>query len=146
VWALLDVLGPDGTLVAYTGWQDAPPNDLGDLDEEMKRVYTEEHPPYDPRVAPSRHDHGRLPEALRTWPGARHSGHPEAGVAVLGSTPEALAGEQHLYDDAYGPGTPHYARPVGLGSRAALLDAPLATVRRSCTTRRPSQGSPVNAM
>jgi aminoglycoside 3-N-acetyltransferase len=51
VWALLDVLGPGGTLVAYTGWQDAPPDDLGDLDEEARRIYTEEHPPYDPRVA-----------------------------------------------------------------------------------------------
>ena len=85
VRALLDALGPDGTLVAYTGWQDAPPDDLGDLDEETRRTYLEEHPPYDPRVALSRRDHGRVPEALRTWPGASHSGHPEAGVAdVLG--------------------------------------------------------------
>ena len=28
VRALLDALGPEGTLVAYTGWQDAPPDDL----------------------------------------------------------------------------------------------------------------------
>jgi aminoglycoside N3'-acetyltransferase len=28
VRALLDALGPDGTLMAYTGWQDAPPDDL----------------------------------------------------------------------------------------------------------------------
>src|ERR671910_1667148 len=89
VRALLDALGPEGTLVAYTGWQDAPPDDLDALDEEARRAYLEGQPAYDPRVALSRRDHGRVPEALRTWPGARHSGHPEAGVAGGGPPPPA---------------------------------------------------------
>ena len=66
VRALLDVLGPEGTLVAYTGWQDAPPDVLDTLDEATRRAYLEEHPAYDPRVALSRRDHGRVPEAVRT--------------------------------------------------------------------------------
>src|ERR687885_404836 len=126
VRALLDALGPGGTLVAYTGWQDAPPDDLDALDEEVRRAYLDEQPAYDPRVALSRRDHGRVPEALRTWPGALHSGHPEAGVAAVG----ALAGEitsSHPYNDAYGAGTP-YARLVELGGQVALLGAPLDTV------------------
>jgi len=41
VRALLDALGPEGTLVAYTGWQDAPPDDLDALDEEARRAYLE---------------------------------------------------------------------------------------------------------
>ena len=126
VRALLDVLGPGGTLMAYTGWQDEPPDDLEDLDEETRRIYLEEHPAYDPRVALARSDHGRLPETLRTWPGARHSGHPEAGVAAVGSLAEALTAE-HPYDDAYGTGTP-YARLVELGGQVALLGAPLDAV------------------
>jgi aminoglycoside 3-N-acetyltransferase len=126
VRAMLDALGPDGTLMAYTGWQDEPPDDLDGLDEETRRIYLEEHPAYDPRVALSRRDHGRVPEALRTWPGARHSGHPEAGVAVVGPLAEALTAE-HPYDDAYGAGTP-YARLVELDGRVALLGAPLDTV------------------
>lgn len=68
VRALLDAVGPGGTLMAYTGWQDEPPDDLDSLDEETRRIYIEEHPAYDPRVALSRRDHGRVPEALRTWP------------------------------------------------------------------------------
>src|SRR3712207_8859611 len=87
VRALLDALGPDGTLMAYTGWQDEPPDDLDALDEEARRIFLEEHPVYDPHIALSRRDHGRIPEALRTWPGSRHSGHPEAGVAAGGSPP-----------------------------------------------------------
>jgi aminoglycoside 3-N-acetyltransferase len=126
VRALLDALGPEGTIMAYTGWQDAPPDDLDALDEETRRAYLEEHPAYDPHVALSRRDHGRVPEALRTWPGALHSGHPEAGVAALGPLAETLTAS-HPYDDAYGAGTP-YARLVELGGQVALLGAPLNSV------------------
>ncbi len=126
VRALLDALGPEGTLMAYTGWQDEPPDDLDALDDEKGQLYLEEHPAYDPRVALSRRDHGRVPEALRTWPGARHSGHPEAGVAAVGPLAEALTAK-HPYDDAYGAGTP-YARLVELGGLVAVLGAPLDTV------------------
>lgn len=126
VRALLDALGPEGTLMAYTGWQDEPPDDLDEQDEETRRIYLEEHPAYDPRVALSRRDHGRVPEATRTWPGARHSGHPEAGVAAIGPLADVLTAG-HPYDDAYGPGTP-YARLVELDGQVAVLGAPLDTV------------------
>src|ERR671910_916761 len=108
VRALFDALGPGGTLVAYTGWQDAPPDDVDALDGEERRAYLEEQPVYDPRVALARRDHGRVPELLRTWPGARHSGHPEAGVAAVGALAREIT-TSHPDDDAYGDGTP-YAR------------------------------------
>lgn len=126
VRALLDASGHEGTLMAYTGWQDEPPEDLDALDEETRRVYLEEHPAYDPRVALSSRDHGRVPEALRTWPGARHSEHPEAGVAAIGPLAETITAE-HPYDDAYRWNTP-YARLVELGGQVALLGSPLNTV------------------
>ncbi len=126
VRALFDAVGPEGTLVAYSGWQDEPPDDLDALDDETRRIYLEEHPAYDPRVALARRDHGRVPEALRTWPGARHSGHPEAGVAAVGPLAEALTAD-HPYDDAYGAGTP-YSRLAELSGQVAVLGAPLDTV------------------
>src|SRR5215213_5950722 len=126
VRALLDALGPEGTLVAYTGWEDAPPDDLDALDEEARRAYLDEHPAYDPCVALSRRDHGRVPEALRTWPGALHSGHPEAGVAAVGPLAREITAS-HPYDDAYGAGTP-YATLVERGGQVAMLGAPLDTV------------------
>ncbi len=150
VRALLDALGPEGTLMAYTGWQDEPPDDLDALDDEAKRIYLEEHPAYDPRVALSRREHGRIPEALRTWPIARHSGHPEAGVAAVGPLADALTAG-HPYDDAYGVGTP-YARLVELGGQVAVLGAPLdavtlvhhaEAVANVPGKRRVSYGSPV---
>lgn len=150
VRALLDTLGPGGTLMAYTGWQDEPPDDLDALDDETRRIYLEEHPAYDPRVALSRGEHGRVAEALRTWPGARHSLHPEAGVAAVGPLAEVLTAS-HSYDDAYGAGTP-YARIVELGGQVAVLGAPLETVTlvhhaeaiaEVSGKRRVSYGSPV---
>ncbi len=126
VRALLDAPAPDGTLMAYTGWQDEPPEDLDTLGEEARRVHLEEHPPYDPRTSLARRDHGRIPEALRTWPGALHSGHPEAGVAAVGPLAEMLTAE-HPHDDAYGAGMP-YARLVEAGGRVAMVGAPLETV------------------
>jgi aminoglycoside 3-N-acetyltransferase len=123
---LFDVLGSGGTLVAYTGWQDAPPDDIDALDGEERRVYLEEQPVYDPRVALSRRDHGRVPELLRTWPGALHSGHPEAGMAAVGALAREITAS-HPYDDAYGAGTP-YARVVEFGGQVAVLGAPLDTV------------------
>src|SRR5918911_5601699 len=59
VRALLDALGPGGTLMAYTGWQDEPPDDLDALDEETRRIDIEENPTYHPTVAWSRSGHGR---------------------------------------------------------------------------------------
>jgi aminoglycoside 3-N-acetyltransferase len=126
VRALFDALEPEGTLAAYTGWQDAPPDDLEALDEETRRIYLEEHPAYDSSVALSCRDHGRVAEALRTWPGSRHSGHPEAGVAAVGPLAGTLTAG-HPYDDAYGEGTP-YARLIELGGQVAMLGAPLQTV------------------
>src|SRR3712207_5943269 len=58
VRALLDAREPEGTLMAYAGWQDEPPDDLDALDEEARRTYLQEHPANDPRVALSRRDHG----------------------------------------------------------------------------------------
>ena len=112
--------------MAYTGWQDELPGDLDALDEKTRRTYLEEHPAYDPRVALARREHGRVPEALRTWPGALHSGHPEAGVAAVGPRAEILTAE-HPYDDAYRAGTP-YARLVKLAGQIVVLGAPLETV------------------
>jgi aminoglycoside 3-N-acetyltransferase len=126
VRALLDALGPEGTLVAYTGWEDAPPDDLDALDEEARRAYLDEHPAYDPCVALSRRDHGRVPEALKTWPGALHSGHLEAGVAAVGPLAREITAS-HPYDDAYGAGTP-YATLVERGGQVAMLGAPLDTM------------------
>ena len=126
VRALLDAVASDGTLVAYVGWDDAPPDDLDALAAADRDLVLAEQPVYDPATGRARRDHGRVAEALRTWPGAVHSGHPEAGVAAVGREAETVA-FPHPLDDAYGDGTP-YARVVERAGQVVLLGAPLDTV------------------
>ena len=126
VRALLDAVGPEGTLVAYVGWEDGPPDDLDALAGADRELVLAEQPVYDSAVGRARRDHGRVAEALRTWPGAIHSGHPEAGVAAVGREAEAIA-LPHPLDDGYGHGTP-YARVVERAGQVVLLGAPLDTV------------------
>ncbi|MER6114014.1 aminoglycoside N(3)-acetyltransferase [Streptomyces hirsutus] len=86
VAALLDVLGPDGTLVvpAQSGdlsdpalWGDPPvPNAWW---ETIRATM----PGYDPATTPTR-GVGIVPETVQTWPGARRSAHPQTSFAALG--------------------------------------------------------------
>lgn len=125
VQALLDALGPDGTLLAYAGWEDDS-YDLAELPEEWRRAYRAELPPFDPLTSEAVHDNGVLPERIRTWPGAVRSRQPEASVVALGRRAVWITAE-HPWDDPYGPGSP-LAKLVGSGGRVLMLGAPLDTV------------------
>jgi aminoglycoside 3-N-acetyltransferase len=90
VQALRDALGSTGTLVVPThtpdnsdpaGWQH-PPVPAG-----WWPVIRAEMPAFDPPVTPSRYM-GAVAEAVRTWPGARRSDHPQGSFAALGPAAE----------------------------------------------------------
>jgi aminoglycoside 3-N-acetyltransferase len=125
VRALLDAVGPQGTLMAYVGWDEHVFAD-DDRAPEHRAAYRAEPPVFDPATALAFHENGRLPERIRTWPGAVHSGHPEAGVVAVGARAAWLAGG-HPGDDAYGARTP-FARLVEGGGEVLMLGAPLDTV------------------
>ena len=125
VRALLEALGPEGTLAAYASWEDhvyVPE----DRPAALRDAYAADPPVFDPTTAAVTPDYGRIPERLRTWPGARHSGHPEAGVVAVGARAGWLT-RPHHDDDAYGAGTP-FARLVEAGGQVLMLGAPLDTV------------------
>src|SRR5215467_1319735 len=78
VEALLDVLGPNGTLVVPTHsgdnsdpaeWRRPP------VPETWWPIIREHMPAYDPARTPST-GVGIIPETVRTWPGALRSNHP----------------------------------------------------------------------
>jgi len=48
IQALLDVLGPEGTLMMYVGWEDDPYK-LTEWPEEWQKAYLKECPPFDPQ-------------------------------------------------------------------------------------------------
>jgi aminoglycoside 3-N-acetyltransferase len=125
VEALLGCLGPQGTLCAQASWEDVPFGHAGWPDG-WRHVYEREFPPFDPQLSAAAPYEGRLAERIRTWPGARRSTNPAAGIAAIGAQAAELT-DAHRLDDAFGDGTP-YARLVEAEGQVILLGAPLRTI------------------
>jgi len=109
VAALLDVLGPEGTLAAYVDW-------------EMES----DDAPFDAATARAARSNGVLAETIRAWPGALRSAHPDAGVAAIGAKAAWLVADHPLHY-GYGPGSP-FDKLVRGGGKVLLLGAPLDTI------------------
>ena len=124
VLGLLDALGPDGTLAAYASWEEHVYH-AADWPQEHVDAYLAEPPVFDVATGEAARDHGRIPERVRTWPGAERSAHPEASVVAVGARARWLT-ENHPQDDAYGPDSP-FARIVAAGGQVLMLGAPLET-------------------
>lgn len=125
VLALLDAVGPDGTVMAYAGWEDDP-YDMANWPEAWQQAYAAHLPPFDPLTAEAVHANGRLPERIRTWPGALRSRQPEASMVALGRQAAWIVAD-HPLDDAYGPGSP-LAKLVEADGQVLALGAPLSTL------------------
>jgi aminoglycoside 3-N-acetyltransferase len=125
VRALLDAVGPEGTLTAYAGWEEQV-NGPDEWPAEHRSAYLAEPPVFDLATAEAVHDHGRIPERLRTWPGAERSANPEASMVAVGARARWVT-DPHPDDDGYGHGTP-LARLVEASGQVLLLGAPLDTV------------------
>jgi aminoglycoside 3-N-acetyltransferase len=122
VRALLDAVGPSGTIAAVASWDDIPFR-LARWPREWRDAYREEMPGFDPQLSEANREYGRLPERLRTWPGARKSAHPDQRVVAVGRLADWLT-SAHPLDDSFGPGTP-FARLVEAHGYVLTLGAPL---------------------
>jgi len=125
VRALLDALGPHGTLMAYASWDDHVYS-AADRPAAHRDAYLADPPVFDPATGEAARDHGRIPERVRTWPGARRSAHPEASVVAIGPRADWLV-SPHPPDDGYGGRSP-FARLVEAEGQVLMLGAPLDTV------------------
>lgn len=123
VQALLDALGPEGTLVvpAHSGdnsepsvWQNPP------VPEDWWPVLRASMPAYDPLTSPT-YGVGIVPETVRTWPGALRSAHPQTSFAALGPAAATITAG-HARDCRLGERSP-LARLEKAGARVLLLGA-----------------------
>ncbi len=118
--ALLDVLGPEGTLVMPAeSPQVSDPGTWNDnrVREEWHDTIREHLPVFDPRTTPT--TMGAIPEAFRTYPGSRRSDHPLVSVCANGR----LAGEivkEHSLAFCEGRGTP-FQKLYDLDGQTLLL-------------------------
>ncbi|RKT16365.1 aminoglycoside 3-N-acetyltransferase [Streptomyces sp. 1114.5] len=127
--ALLDTLGPDGTLVAYTA---TPENSAtsrihqaatAGLSPAEAADYQARMPPFDPATTPASPTMGALSEAIRTLPGAHRSRHPQTSWAAVGR----LAGEitrRHPDDSHLGADSP-LGRLYDLDARVLMIGVPM---------------------
>lgn len=123
VTALLDALGDAGTLVVPTHsgdnsdpaqWSNPP------VPEAWWAEIRAAMPPFDARTTPTR-GMGAVPEAVRTWPGAVRSGHPQTSFAALGPRAATIT-DAHAPDCRLGERSP-LARLEEAGARILLLGA-----------------------
>lgn len=108
VQAVLDALGPAGTLVVPThtsdntdpaSWQNPP------VPEPWWPVIREQSPGFDPALTPASRWMGVIAETVRNWPGAVRSNHPQVSFAAVGPRAvDVTAG--HRLDDALGEDSP----------------------------------------
>ena len=129
VQALRDAVGDAGTIVVPTqtagnsdpsAWQHPP------VPQDWWPVIREHTPAFDPAVTPSEWM-GKVPEVVRTWPGARRSGHPQTSFAALGPLAEEVVAVHDL-DSQCGERSP-LAALERLGARVLVLGADFG----SCT-------------
>ncbi|MGW0230915.1 aminoglycoside N(3)-acetyltransferase [Actinopolymorpha singaporensis] len=124
VEALRDAVGPSGTLLTFTGWEDSPYHlPMWDAYPKWQVAYRDHQPAFDPAISSARRDFGRFPERLRTWPGARRSAHPEVSFAALGPDAERLLTDQRD-NDPFGIDSP-LDRLCEADGQVLLLGAPL---------------------
>ncbi|MDX3381432.1 AAC(3) family N-acetyltransferase [Streptomyces niveiscabiei] len=127
VHALLDALGPTGTLTV--------PTQSGDLSDPalwgnppVPESWWEEirttMPPYDPATTPTR-GMGAIPETARRWPGALRSAHPQTSFAAIGPDAAKITAD-HAPDCQLGERSP-LARLESLGARVLFLGTTYAT-------------------
>ncbi len=121
VQALLDVIGPGGTLVmpAFTSdmsepsyWANPP------VPPSWWPVIREQMPAFDPAVTPGRYM-GAVSETFRGWPGVVRGPHPQVSFAALGPRAAEVVAP-HAVDADLGEGSP-VARLYDLDARVLLL-------------------------
>jgi aminoglycoside 3-N-acetyltransferase len=119
--ALLDALGPAGTLVVPTHttgnsdpahWENPP------VPEAWWPVVRAHMPVFDPQITPS-HGVGVLPEVVRNLPGALRSAHPQTSFAAIGPHAERITAG-HTLENGLGEGSP-LARLYELDAEVLLL-------------------------
>lgn len=122
--AVLDVVGPAGTVLSYQDWELSV--DVWGEDGRVREAFRDQVPPFDAARARPARDHGVVAATVGTRPGVRRSGNPGASVAALGADAEAFTAD-HPLDFGYGEGSP-LARLVAADGRVLMVGAPLDTM------------------
>lgn len=123
--AMLDVIGPEGTMLVYTSW-DSVHEDLMDATGRVLAEWRQHVPGFDPRTSRAVRMNGVIAEFVRTMPGARRSDNPGASAAAIGKWADWITAD-HPQDYGYGEGSP-LDKLVALDGRVLMIGAPWDTM------------------
>ena len=124
--ALLDAVGPAGTIAAFVSW------DRSSYEETLNGAVLggrerQAWPAFDPAANPQPYaGFGALNRFICSHPAVRRSPHPDASFAAIGRLADEITREHPLVE-GYGPGTP-LGRIVQMRGRVLLLGAGLDSV------------------
>jgi aminoglycoside 3-N-acetyltransferase len=93
--SILDVIGPDGTLMMLSSWEDRPYHILK-WSKEKQETYRAQCPPFDHKTSRANRNYSILAEYLRTRPGAFRSFHPENSFSAVGARAKWITDNQPL--------------------------------------------------
>lgn len=125
IGAILDAVGPRGTMLAYTDWNGDYDN-IRDAGGKVPDELRGEVAPFDAQTSRAIRDNGSFCELVRTTPGALRSGSPGASCAALGARAAWLTAD-HSLDYGYGANSP-FSKLVEAGGKVLMLGAPLDTM------------------
>lgn len=123
--ALLDVVGPEGTILVYAGW-DSVHDDLMDDDGRVLPEWRDHVPGFDRRASRAVRMNGVIAEFVRTMPNAERSENPGASIAAVGRHARWITAD-HPQDYGYGGGSP-LAKLVEVNGRVLMVGAPWDTM------------------
>ena len=118
IQAILDVVGPQGTLLMYIKCEEGL-DEKDDWPSNWQEAYLAECPPFDPVRTRALREWSVLTEYLRTWPGSAASGNPEARIAAVGAKAKWITSD-HPLNYGYGSGSP-FAKLCEVGGKVLLL-------------------------
>ena len=122
--ALLEAVGPGGTVMAYVSWDRSPYD--GDNPRELSPDERRGWPAFDPATASAYPDWGVLLEVLCRHPCAVRSANPDNSFAAVGAQAKFLMAD-HSLDYGMGARSP-LAKLCHRGGKVALLGAPLDAI------------------
>lgn len=123
--ALFEILGREGTLMMYVGW-DQSPYHLAKWSSEKRNAVLNDLPAFQPNKSRAMRKWSILTEYIRTWPNAFQSNHPEATIVAVGKEAEWLT-KDHPFQYGYGTGSP-LEKFCKLDGKVLMLGAPLSTM------------------